>query len=463
MKTLLQGARVIDALNGIDDSLDIVIEGGTISELGKNLPPEKNTVNYAGKTIIPGVIDMHVHLTEELGGRAGYRMAAKTGVTTLIDYAGPIDDIMENAARLGCGLNIGCLHAINPGEYGNNPSASQVQSVLERSLQAGAVGLKVLGGHFPLSPEASALAIKACNERKVFVAAHCGTTRERSDIRGMKESVELADGNRLLLAHINAYCRGKYFPATEELRQAFEILRENTNLIADSHMAIINGTQGVCHDGVPHDAITVNCLKLFAREPTEAGLSAAILDGLVKVIYPGEEENILLEGKAAHDYWRAQGTNADVSFPANNPVVAVSCVLERRKPGGDFLIPLTATDGGGFPRNNLIGKLLSLYHVGYISLHDIVWKVSLNPARVFGLSGKGKIAVGADADLTVLDESLLKAVASYVNGSQVMKDGAITGSGATLVATEAARESAKAHGLNFTAVDSASSAFYAGL
>jgi len=462
MSLVLKGARVIDALNHIDDVLDIAIEDGKISSIGEDLTISKDSIDLTGKTIIPGVIDMHVHVTELLGGRAGYRMAAKTGATTIIDFAGPVKDIVENAATLGCGLNVGCLNVINPDECGVDPGEARLESLLDESLTLGALGLKILGGHFPLTPEASHNAIKVTNKHKAVVAFHCGSTKERSDLMGMKESVEMAKGNNLIIPHINAYCRGKYFHYAEELRQAFEMLRENKNIIADSHLAVINGTQGLCHNGLPHDAITVNCLKMFGFEPTENGLIKAILDGVVKVIYPGEDENSLLEGKAAHDYWRSKDTNVSVSFPANNPIVAVSCALERREAGGDFLIPMTATDGGGFPRNNLIGRMLALHHLGYMSLHDIVRKVSLNPAKVFGLSGKGHLSVGADADLSILNETLTTAVESYANGVQIMKGGVITGSGAFLITTKAGEESAKRHGLNPLITDIEKSAFYSG-
>lgn len=43
---------------------------------------------------------------------------------------------------------------------------------------------------------------------------------------------------------------------------------------------------------------------------------------------------------------------------------------------------------------------------GIISLGRFVDLLSANPARLLGLAQKGRIAVGADADLTVLDPDL---------------------------------------------------------
>lgn len=90
---VLKGGRVFDPVHHVDERLDIGIREGRIAELEKELPHGEETYDVSGLTVIPGVIDMHVHVTKLLGGRVGYYMAAKTGVTTIIDYAGPVTDI----------------------------------------------------------------------------------------------------------------------------------------------------------------------------------------------------------------------------------------------------------------------------------------------------------------------------------------------------------------------------------
>jgi len=64
-KLLLQGAHVIDPQTGLDDEVDLLLEGEVITAVGKNLPTEQTeTVNLRGKMIIPGMVDAHVHLRE---------------------------------------------------------------------------------------------------------------------------------------------------------------------------------------------------------------------------------------------------------------------------------------------------------------------------------------------------------------------------------------------------------------
>ena len=58
-----------------------------------------------------------------------------------------------------------------------------------------------------------------------------------SNIEGMLEAVELADGNPLHLAHINAYCRGTVLPEAEETELALKALAANPNISCESYLS----------------------------------------------------------------------------------------------------------------------------------------------------------------------------------------------------------------------------------
>ncbi len=64
MKTLIQGGEAV-LLNGVE-KLDILIEDGKIKKLAKGIKaqPDYKVIDATGKTVIPGIIDMHVHLRE---------------------------------------------------------------------------------------------------------------------------------------------------------------------------------------------------------------------------------------------------------------------------------------------------------------------------------------------------------------------------------------------------------------
>lgn len=63
---LIQGGRVVDPASGRDEELDLLVQDDKIAELAKGIPvPESaQVVDACGKIVLPGLIDMHVHLRE---------------------------------------------------------------------------------------------------------------------------------------------------------------------------------------------------------------------------------------------------------------------------------------------------------------------------------------------------------------------------------------------------------------
>ena len=66
MKTIVKGGRVIDPANGRDGEFDVLIEDGTITRIGKDLPVGRAEVFEVkrGWIVTPGLVDIHVHLRE---------------------------------------------------------------------------------------------------------------------------------------------------------------------------------------------------------------------------------------------------------------------------------------------------------------------------------------------------------------------------------------------------------------
>ena len=65
MALLLRGGRVVDAAAGIDEVLDIVIDNGVITGVGADLEsPGAEVVDCSEKVLLPGLVDVHVHLRE---------------------------------------------------------------------------------------------------------------------------------------------------------------------------------------------------------------------------------------------------------------------------------------------------------------------------------------------------------------------------------------------------------------
>lgn len=459
---ILKNGIVVDPANHVNGRMDIGIVDGKIANVEEELSEAKEFIDVKGKIVMPGVIDMHTHVSRRFGF-GGYRMVAETGVTTTIDFAGPIDEIREDLPVYGCGLNVGSIEAIIPGEgsiHTVNPSSTDIDNFLQSSLERGALGLKLFGGHSPLSPEATEEGMRIANELSVMVAFHAGTTATKSDMTGMREAIELAQGKKLLLAHINAYIRGNVEHPMDELKEGMALLKENKNIFSDSHLAVMNAAKGKCTEGVPEDHVARVCLNLFGFPVSKRGLEEAIVSGITSVMKNESGKTVLIRGKEALKYWKENNTNTSISFPVNLPTVATGCLVEREKPGGDFIIEMASTDGGGIPRNNLVKRILSFYQLGYLSLEEVITKVSINPARIFGLVDKGHLGVGADADITVVDLEKTEATMSLINGQINMMNGIVLRQGGKLLVTEAGVKYAQKEKLDYEIVDFKKSLFY---
>lgn len=116
MALLLKNAHVIDPQVGLNEVADIVIRDGKIVEVGQNLTIEKGVErDLNGKIVVPGLVDMHVHLREpgfeqKEDIASGTRAAAKGGFTgvcampntlPVIDNAVGVEYVKARAAQVG--------------------------------------------------------------------------------------------------------------------------------------------------------------------------------------------------------------------------------------------------------------------------------------------------------------------------------------------------------------------------
>ena len=73
---LIKNGHLIDPANGIDGKMDILISGKEIFEVATNIDvnsknaKDADIIDASGKVIMPGFIDLHVHLREPEIGRA---------------------------------------------------------------------------------------------------------------------------------------------------------------------------------------------------------------------------------------------------------------------------------------------------------------------------------------------------------------------------------------------------------
>ena len=132
MSVLIKNAVVVNASGEAALPVDIFMENGKIAAMGPSLKNNAVTVlDAGGKKVLPGLIDLHVHLREP--GRedketiaTGSRAAVKGGFTTIfcmpnttpaIDTAQTVQYILDQAKKVGL-VNVSPVGAITKGREG---------------------------------------------------------------------------------------------------------------------------------------------------------------------------------------------------------------------------------------------------------------------------------------------------------------------------------------------------------
>jgi hypothetical protein len=460
---LLKNGLVVDPTTRREGVMDLAILDGQIVKVAPDLDPTqaRDIFNTSGLYVVPGIVDLHIHASTWLGGRFAHKMLARAGVTTALDMSGPVDSVLDMAMDYGVGLNVACIHYLRPGDTVANedPGESELQNLLEQCFARGAIGFKILGGHYPLTPDATARAIAVANRSKAYIALHAGTKKNDSNIEGFLEAIALAQGHSLHLAHINSYCRGLCRPYMVEAEEAIAALIENPKIRTESYLSPVNGTSAKCSGGVPESRVTRRCLATGGFAATEAGMEEAILAGWAQINVESSGQVSLAIGPEALAYWRQKGTDTTVGFKINPPEPRLRLVTAKR-PSGGFVVDCISTDGGGIPRNVIAEMGLALVKLQALTMQEFVIKASYNPARILGLFNKGHFREGADADVTVLDLASQQPVMAISNGQVIMHKGFVCGRGGRIVTTAAGAGYIRQRGLTPLVVDLAHSGFY---
>ena len=113
---LLKGARVIDPQIEIDEEADVLVDGERIVGVGTGLSAEgAQVIDLSGKCLVPGLVDIHVHLREPGGEHketieSGTRAAAHGGFTgvcampntnPVCDTGAGVGYVKQRAAEVG--------------------------------------------------------------------------------------------------------------------------------------------------------------------------------------------------------------------------------------------------------------------------------------------------------------------------------------------------------------------------
>jgi N-acyl-D-aspartate/D-glutamate deacylase len=436
---VIRGGRVIDPETNLDAVRDVGITGGRIAAVSAEPLNGTAVVDARGLVVAPGFIDLHTHVNNT----AIYRLAAQEGVTTALELEiGSHDVTTFLAARQGrAPINFGTsashpwarvrafggptMDALVPASQRGTESVAgdaerqAIRARLEHELDAGALGIGMGLVYTPGATRAEAIeAFRVAASRRVPVFVHVrssGRLEPGSSIESVGEVIAAAavTGAALHIVHINSSCTA----------DAPECLR----MIAGARARGLDVTV----EGYPYGAGMTDLKSSVFNPGWQQRIGVTERD----VAIPETGERLTPESFARY---RAQAEPRHVLI-YTNPDALVDAVIT------DPLTIVASDAVAGHPRAaGAFARILARYvrDQRTLTLMDAIRKMSLMPAQrlqraTAAAARKGRLQVGADADIAVFDLATVADRATYaapavpatgfkhvlVNGTAVVRDG----------------------------------------
>lgn len=381
MTTLIKSGRVINPAKNQDEICDLLVENGIITKCDKNIEGSfDEVINADGLLVMPGLIDLHVHLREpgfeyketiETGSKA----AAKGGYTSIcampntkpaVDSVETVKYIKEKAKEVSP-LNVLIVGAVTKEQAGKE--LSDIRGMKQEGICAiSEDGKSVMNSGIYRE------AMKLAKELNIPVMAHCedinmvcggalnmGKKAEELGVKGISNAVEdvIAARDILIAKETGARLHLCHCSTVDSERMVREAKAEGLLVTAE-----------VCphHFTLCEDDITANDANYKMNPPVRSKKDLeALRAGLKNDVF-----DVISTDHAPHS---AEEKSRSIDKAPFGIV------------GSETAVALTMTE---------------LVHTGIINYMQMAAKMSYNPAKVLGID-KGTLNVGAIADITIID------------------------------------------------------------
>jgi len=381
MSILIKNGRIIDPLSKADRACDMLIEKGKIKSISRAINTKAGqTIDARGCVILPGLVDMHVHLREP--GRedketiASATLAAlKGGVTSLaaMPNTTPCIDSPQAVTLLGkiidstAKANVLIAGAITRGRKGHElVDLAGLRSkgvILITDDGASVDDEKVLLKAMQQAKKQSMVVMCHCEDRLLSADGdvNCGLTSTRMGLRGISKESEFKRVERDIAVAEKAGAR---------IHIAHVSCKESVEIVRKAKKRKIHVTAETC----PHyfalselDVIDFDTnMKMYPPLRGEEDVSAikkALADGTIDAV--------------VSDHAPHTDNEKDIEF-------------ERAAFG---VIGL---------ETELAVTITELLHTGIMDWQRIAEVLSANPAKILGTK-KGSLSEGSDADVVIID------------------------------------------------------------
>jgi dihydroorotase len=383
MKLVIVNGYVIDPAQEINAGRNLLVEDGRVVgvlDRSEPLPEDAQMLDATGLIVAPGFIDLHTHLREP--GQE-YKETIATGA----------------AAAVAGGWTSVCAMP-NTDPINDNPAVTRFMIEQGQAAQ--------LANVFPI-----------------------GAITKGSGGKELAEMGELKNAGIVAVSD-----DGRPVPSASMMRRAMEYARGFDLTVVDHCQDSSLSAGGVMHEGrwslilglrgMPAAAEDVDVVRdCVLAKLTGAKIHIAHVStiGALEAVRTAKRNGLAVTCEVTPHHWTLTDeavsdydTNTKMSPPLRSRE-HVEAILEGIKDG---TIDAIATDhaphhidekGLEFDQapfgitglETAVGLAFDLVHQGQIDLERMVQMCSTNPARVFGLSGRGSLKAKAHADITILD------------------------------------------------------------
>ena len=381
---LLKNGRVIDPVNKLDKKASLLVEKGKIKAIftarqkAAVLPKKLLSIDLQGKWIVPGLIDMHVHLREP---GEEHKETIETGT---------------RAAASGGFTAVACMPNTNP----VNDSQSVTRLIMEKAENASArvypVGAISKGSHGKTLAEFGEM-------QNAGAVAVTDDGRPVTDSQLMRRALEYASNYGLMV-----------------ISHSEDASLSRNGAMNEGFLSTSMGLKGIPH--IAEEIMVYRDLALAAYTGCVLHLAHISTKESIDLIRQAKKRGVSVTAETAPHYFmlteaavQEYNTNAKMNPPLRTQKDREAVVRGIK----DGTIDVIATDHAPHSTlekdiefdqaaNGIIGLetavplALSLFRKGHINEARLVELLSVNPARILGVAG-GSLAIGAAADITVID------------------------------------------------------------
>lgn len=483
-EVLFVRGRVIDPETGLDAIRNVGIRNGSISYVGAEHPASDLIVDVSGCVVSPGFIDLHSHAQSPTGAL----LQAQDGVTTALDLEGgalPVGLVYERAEAEGRPINFGFssswalarMHVVDgvelPGANSPEPlpepihlfednltgprwnslaTDREVSAILDRveeGVLEGGIGIGVLLGYSPQSGRdefyRTALLAEKLGVPAFTHARQMSNVEPGSSLDGVLEIIAAAAGTgaALHICHINSTSLQRI----DDIAAAVEGAQSRGNRVTTEGYPYPRGSTGVgaafLEPGSLHRlGITPQSIQYL---PT--GERVADAERLAALRRTDPAGLCIIDFLDTDDPTQFAMLMRGLTLPGGAIASdAMPLTYGARRLHDEWPVPEGAV---AHPRSaGCFARLFAwlVRDLGVFTLAEAVRRVTYIPASLLqesvpAMRTKGRVQVGADADLTIFDPETVSDLATFeemmpstgfrhvlVGGAFVVRDGGIVAS-----------------------------------